>query len=196
MIEVEKKFILTDEQKKKLLDGAEILGQKKFTDTYYDDANYSLTKRDLWLRSREGRFELKIPMNASIDERVTDIYRELETDEEIAAYLKLPEGKAVRDALRDVGYIPFVTIVTTREKYRKDGYNIDLDAADFGYDIAEIEYMTDEVSSIQEANQKIMDYAAAHGLSTNVAPRGKVAECLRRNNPAHFQALIDAKVIK
>ena len=63
MIEVEKKFILTTEQEKSLIEGADFLGEKKFTDIYYDDEDFSLTKKDLWLRNREGRFELKIPKN-------------------------------------------------------------------------------------------------------------------------------------
>jgi adenylate cyclase class IV len=195
-IEVEKKFSLTDEQEMKLLEGAEFLGEKKFTDTYYDDDRYSLTTKDTWLRSREGRFELKVPLNVAIEERVTDRYRELETDEEIAGYLNLPEHEALADALREIGYNPFATIVTTRRKYKKDGYGIDLDIADFGYNIAEIEYMTDEESKIQDATQKLVEYATAHGLSESSVILGKVVEYLRRNDPVHFQALIEAKVIR
>lgn len=195
-IEVEKKFALSEEQEKKLLDGAEFLGEKKFTDVYYDDARHSLTTKDIWLRDREGRFELKAPMNTAIEERVADRYKELETDREIAAYLKLPEQKALADALREAGYDPFATIVTVRKKYKKDGYNIDLDTADFGYGIAEIEHMTGDDASIQEVTKKLVEYAAAHGLSEGDVIYGKVVEYLKRTAPAHFQALIDAKVIK
>jgi len=196
MIEVEKKFILTDEQEKRLLDGAEFLGEKNITDTYYDDTSYSLTRKDLWLRKRDASFELKIPMNVSIEERVNDCYRELETDKEIAAYLKLSEKKALAEALTENGYAPFVTIVTTRRKYKKDGYNIDLDSADFGYRIAEIECMVEAESEIHDTGQKIIQYAKTHGLSGDNAIRGKVAKYLERNNPAHLQALIEAKVVK
>jgi len=194
-IEVEKKFILTGEQERRLLDGAEFLGEKKLTDVYYDDDRYSLTRKDIWLRSRNGKFELKAPMNVPIEERVTDRYQELETDHEILAYLKLPENKALADALRESGYGPFATITATRKKYRKDGYHIDLDAADFGYHLAEIEYMTDEASAVDEATRKIMDYAGSHGLVGDGVVYGKVVEFLRRNNPAHFYALREAGVI-
>jgi hypothetical protein len=34
MFEVEKKFILTPEQEKSLIEGAEVLGEKTFTDIY------------------------------------------------------------------------------------------------------------------------------------------------------------------
>ena len=195
MIEIEKKFILNDEQEKKLLKGAEFLGEKRFTDTYYDDSRYSLTTRDLWLRGREGKFELKVPMNVSIDRRITDQYQELETDYEIASYLKLSTDGALADALTASSYRPFASITTTRRKYRRDGYNIDLDAADFGYNIVEIEHMTDNESHIKETTQKLVEYARTYGLLGGIV-HGKVVEYLKRNNPAHFQALIDAKVIR
>jgi adenylate cyclase class IV len=196
MIEIEKKFILTEEQKKRLLEGAEFLGEKKFTDTYYDDAQYSLTTRDVWLRVRDGKFELKVPMNMAIEERVIDRYQELEADSEIAVYLGLPKDRVLMDVLRKNGYAPFSTIVTTRKKYKKDGYHIDLDATDFGYHIAEIEYMVNERSEIEKATRRILDYGKAYGLSGNGVIRGKVAEYLRKNSPVHFQALVEAKVIK
>lgn len=195
-IEVEKKFNLTDEQERKLLDGAEFLGGKEFTDTYYDDGQYSLTTKDIWLRSRDGRFELKVPMNVAIEERVTDRYRELEVDQEIAAHLKLPGHKTLADELQEAGYWSFVTITTSRKKYKKDGYSIDVDATDFGYNIVEIEFMTDEESKIKEVTRQIMEYATGHGLLGDNVVYGKVVEYLRRNNPAHFQALLAAKVIK
>lgn len=195
MIEIEKKFILTDEQQQLLIEGAEFLGEKIFTDTYFDDISYSLTTKDLWLRERSGRFELKVPMNVSIEERVSDQYKELETEEEIAKQLHLSKNNNFAEALKADGYIPFITITTTRKKYKKDGYNIDMDTVDFGYNIAEIEYMTDDECEIKEATDKIIEYARSHGLSEGIV-RGKVVEYLRRNNPPHFQALIDAKVIK
>jgi adenylate cyclase class IV len=193
--EVEKKFVLTKEQEEKLLQGAEFLGEKKFADTYYDDAAWSLTTKDIWLRDREGRFELKVPMNVAIEERVTDRYQELETDKEIAKFLQLPENTPLADALKEKGYAPFVMIATSRRKYKKDGYGIDLDEADFGYSVAEIEYMAEDGSKMQEATDKLIAYAASQGIANDDVVRGKVAEYLRRNDPTHFQALIDAEVI-
>ncbi len=195
MIEIEKKFILTEEQEKKLTEGADFLGEKSFTDTYFDKSDYSLTTKDLWLRLRDGKFELKVPMNMNIEERVSDQYRELETDKEIAEHLGLQIEQSLSESLKENGYNSFITIMTTRKKYKKDGYGLDLDIVDFGYNIAEIEYMTEDESKIKEVTQNIIEYARKYGLSEGVV-RGKVAEYLRRNNPQHFQALIDSKVIK
>lgn len=194
MIEVEKKFILTDEQEKQLIEGAEFLGYKVVTDTYYDTRDYVLTTKDLWLRRRNGKFNLKVPMNAVREERISDQYRELDTDAEIASYLKLPTDKLAAKVLQENGYAPFVTITTTRKRYKKDGYNIDLDVMDFGYNIAEIEYMTDDDSQLEQVTNKIIAYARSYNIAGD-APWGKVLEYLRRNDPIHFQALVDAKVV-
>ena len=195
MIEVEKKFIFTPEQEKALIEGAEFLGEKKFTDVYYDDDNFSLTKKDIWLRGRDGKFELKLPMNESIENRISDQYRELDIEDDILAYFNA-RNIPVKDFLTTSGYKPFCSVTTTRRKYKKDGFGIDLDIMDFGYTLAEIEYMTDDESKIKEATQSIIKYAQKYDIDTNAIIRGKVAEYLRLNNPTHFQALIDAKVIK
>lgn len=195
MIEVEKKFILTSEQEKALIEGAEFLGEKQFTDIYYDDDNFSLTKKDIWLRGRDGKFELKLPMNESIENRISDQYRELDVEDDILAHFGV-RSISVKDFLATGGYKPFCSVTTTRRKYKKDGFGIDLDIMDFGYTLAEIEFMTDDESKIKEITQFIVKYAQKYGINTNAVIRGKIAEYLRLNNPAHFQALIDAKVIK
>lgn len=195
MFEVEKGFILTKEQEKNLIKNAEFLGEKKFTDIYYDDENYSLTTSDLWFRQRDGKFELKVPMNKSIEERISDQYEELEEDADILKYFGADINKSFEDFLNEKGYKPFCEITTIRKKYKKEGFNIDLDVVDFGYEIAEIELMTDDKSEMDKATQSIIQFAEKHNI-TKEEEWGKVIEYVRRNNPKHFQALIDAKVIK
>ena len=194
MIEVEKKFILTPEQEKSLINEAEFLGEKQFTDIYYDDVEFSLTTKDIWLRERGGRFELKLPMNESLENRVSDQYQELDVEDDILAHFGV-QGVSVKDFLIERGYGSFCEITTIRKKYRKEGFGIDLDIMDFGYSIGEIEYMTDDESKIKEATQSIIQFAQKHNIDTNAVVRGKVAEFLRIKNPTHFQALINAKII-
>jgi adenylate cyclase class IV len=195
MIEVEKKFILTPEQEKALIDEAEFLGEKQFTDTYYDDSVFSLTTKDIWLRERDGKYELKLPMNESLENRISDQYRELDVEDDILAHFGA-RGINIKDFLTQKGYLPFCTITTMRRKYKKEGFGIDLDAMDFGYIVSEIEYMTDDEANIKEATQSIIKFAQQFRINTNAIVRGKVAELLRMKNPAHFQALIDAKIIR
>jgi len=198
MIEVEKKFILTPEQEKSLIEKAEFLGEKQFTDTYYDDENFSLTTKDIWLRERDGKYELKLPMNESLENRVSDQYRELDVEDDILAHFGARAGISIKDFLIEKEYKPFCEITTTRRKYKKEGFGIDLDVMDFGYTLAEIELMTDDESKIKEATHSIIQFAKDHGISpgAEIPIRGKVVEFLRTKNPAHFQALIDAKVIR
>ena len=196
MIEVEKKFILTPEQEKSLIYGAEFLGEKKNTDIGYDDADFSLTKKDIWLRNRNGKFELKLPMNEPIERRVSDQYKEIEDEDEIKRHFSINNNETIADFLAKKGYKPVFTINTARKKYKKDRFNIDLDVVDFGYTLTEIEYIVDDELKIKHATDAIIEFAKKHNMDTNTVVRGKAVEYIRRNNPKHFQALIDAKVIK
>lgn len=194
MFEVEKGFILTPKQEKSLIEGAEFLGEKKITDTYYDDENYSLTGNDIWFRKRNGNFELKIPMNVSIEERVSDQYKEIENEQDILNYFK-SNKKTMAELLQEKEFKPFCTIITTRKKYKKDGFNIDFDETDFGYNCMEIEHMVEDESKMKESTESIIEFAKNHGI-TEGDRWGKVVEFIKRSNPAHFQALLDAKIIK
>jgi len=76
MIEVEKKFRLTDTQRESLIKDAEFVSEKTFTDTYYDTADYQLTTKDVWLRQRGENFELKVAVHFGYD-RPADQYDEI-----------------------------------------------------------------------------------------------------------------------
>ncbi len=145
MIEIEKNFDLKPGDKERLIKDAEFLGSKSFTDVYYDNATYDLTAKDFWLRTRDGRFELKVPLNTKgISRETTDQYRELETDEEIASELRLIIKDNLAKALAEAGYKPFATITTKREEYRKGDFKLDFDAVD------ELNYTTFEAELMVE----------------------------------------------
>ena len=193
MIEVEKRFSLGNGNEEKLVAGAQFVGETNMTDLYYDDAVFSLTKSDMWLRRRNGRFELKVSMNESREKRIANQYRELEDAGEIALHLKLDPTVPLSDALARAQIVPFAAIGTTRRKYKKDGFVIDIDSTDFGYRTAEIELMVENESELSQASGRIVAYAAALGLQGGAAS-GKIKEYLRRNNPAHLEALRAANV--
>ena len=92
-------------------------GAVAFSDEYYDTADLTLTTRDVWLRRRDGAWELKVPhegvRRASGGE--TTAFREIEDEAAIAAELAemgvaFPEGVEA-----------FAAFDTTREKYRGRG---------------------------------------------------------------------------
>ena len=197
MIEVEKKFILNEQDKERLTKNAQFLNERVFTDIYYDTEIFSLTTNDKWLRSREGRFELKLPLHEGVD-RLADQYDELEDEQKIREALNLPPKGKLADDLAKAGYSPFCTCKTTRRKYKKESFIIDLDVVDFQdftYNIGEIELMVNEKSEIGSAIEKIMDFTKSQNLT--IAPvRGKVIEYLKRTKLDHYQALVLAKVVK
>ena len=177
-IEVEKKFLLTPKEIARLTAGAEFLGEKVFTDIYYDTLDYSLAKTDRWLRKRAGKFELKLPMDVPGEERILDQYTELETELEIKTALELPLEN----------YLPFCTIQTTRQTFRKDVFTVDINTFDFGYKLTEIELIVDDPSEIPSARSQILKLTKSMGFTINPV-RGKMMEYLSRNNPVLFQSL-------
>ncbi|OGL94893.1 hypothetical protein A2348_05395 [Candidatus Uhrbacteria bacterium RIFOXYB12_FULL_58_10] len=196
MIEIEKKFALQPGDEERLVVDAEFVKEVRQDDEYWDTTNFSLTRKDWWLRRRNGRWEIKIALHAispGILRGVTQ-YRELETEEKIRMAIGLDGDGPFEDVLRTAGYVPCARIVTTRRKYRDHEFCIDLDVADFGYALAEIEIMVEDEKDADAASARVDAYAMAHGLSAD-AIRGKVVEFIRRERPEHFQALVDAGVI-
>ena len=194
MFEVEKKFILQPDERERLIQGAKFLGEKKIIDVYYDTADYTLTKKDLWLRTRGGNFELKFPVGAMHRDRDITSYDEIEDDALIGRKLGISEHEPLDKSLSSLGYRPFATIVAVRSKYEKDGFHIDVDETDFDYAVLEIELMVANEDEMSSAGQRIIDFALARGISvpSGIPVRGKVMEYMRRNDSAHFNALEEA----
>lgn len=195
MIEVEKDFILTEEQKKALIEGAKFISEKKIIDVYYDTTDYFWTKQDTWLRNRDGRWELKYAQGSHGPSNPNFIseYRELETEEEIKKHLKLKGKKTFEKEIAIVGLQPMYQLVTLRKKYKKDIFEIVFDSTDFDYEIAEIELMVDSHDQIKPAGEKIIQFAKAHGLKIEPL-RGKLIKYISLKNPEHFKLLETAGV--
>lgn len=190
MIEVEKKFAVQKDELARLTHGARFLGEKKFTDVYYDTVDYALTKKDTWLRLRAGKFELKFPIAGANEGRDMTAYDEIEDDAGVCAKLGIPSSGPLEKSLASLGYVPFATITTTRSKYEKEGFHIDADEVDFGYTLLEIELMVPSEDQIKAAYRRILDFATVHRIPIpEKRTRGKVIEYLRMNNPSHFHAL-------
>ena len=66
---------------------------------------------------------------------------------------------------------------------------------DFGYETFEAEIMVQDENDVSAAEKKIMDFARERGIAS--APgAGKVIVYIQRNNPAHYQALLKAGVVR
>lgn len=197
MIEVEKKFILSRQDEERLTKDSQFINERVFTDIYYDTENFSLTSKDKWLRFRDGKFELKLPLHNGSD-RLADQYEELEDEHKIREILNLSSNENFADDLAMDGYLPFCACKTTRKKYKRGLFIIDIDSVDFQnftYSIGEIELMVNEKSQIESAIEKIMAFVKKQNLT--IAPvRGKVIEYLKRIKPNHYQTLVQAGVVE
>ena len=196
MIEVERKFSLQSGDKERLIEGAQLISRKENKDTYYDQANYSLTTKDIWLRNRNEVFELKVSINAikKQSERKTDQYKEITDENEIREILHIPVQAGLEQDLASHGYTPYGSWITVRTEYSKDGFIIDFDEVDFGLNMIEIELMVPDESAVLEANEKIVAFAKQHNL-TFTPISGKNTEYLRRFKPEHYQALVAAEIV-
>lgn len=196
MIEIEKNFDLRPGDKERLIRDAHLVSRKSFTDVYYDSKTYDLTRKDFWLRKRDERFELKVPLNtAGADRHPADLYRELESDEEIATELSLTIKSNLATALTEAGFEPFANITTKRERYVKDPFNLDFDEVpELNYTTFEAELLIRTAEEIPTAEKSILDFAAKYGIT--YPGRGKVIEYLLQHNPKHYQALKESGVIR
>ncbi|EKE11943.1 MAG: thiamine triphosphatase-like protein [uncultured bacterium] len=196
MFEVEKKFILNEKQKEALLDGAQFLGGKVFTDAYYDNEQFSLGLSDMWLRKRDDEFNLKIPMREKEGEMINK-YHEIEGEMAIREIFAIPIISDFEQDLESFGHLPFCKFETTRKKYAKEGFVIDLDLADFGdwkYGLAEIELVVELKEDMKEAEEKIYEFARRHELEIKHV-NGKLVEFFKRKMPEQYEILKKAGII-
>lgn len=200
MIEIEKKFLLTDGQMQALLANARELGEKSVTDSYLDTANYNLTTNNFWFRERNGAYELKAPLTSkSRRSATTNRYHELTELESIRQTLELDTTSDFATVLSDAGIKRFMTCFTHRTSYAKQGFTIDVDAvtyldSQFKYAIAEIELIVDDESQADEAERRIIEFAKQFNLTTDQVILGKVAAYLKTERTDHYDILVEAGI--
>ena len=185
MIEVEKNFDLKAGDKERLIQDAKLISQKSFADIYYDTDDFRLTTKDYWLRQREGKWELKVPLGATIQRKETDQYYELEDEEEIKKTIG-PDWDLLK---------PFAKIVTKRESWQNGEFHLDCDEMDFGFETFEAEIMVKDEKDVPGAEEKIMAFARENGIAS-AHGAGKVIVYIQRNYPKHYDALLEAGVIR
>jgi thiamine-triphosphatase len=131
-IEVERKFVpgdLDELDERVSTFGGVCLGTQSFTDVYYDTPACTLTRRDMWLRCRDGAWELKVPTDAdarrSGGER--SVFREVEGTAAVnealrALVVAAPDESGVStcldETLATMGAQPFAEFSTTRSKWK------------------------------------------------------------------------------
>ena len=190
MIEVEKKFHITEKDEKNLAKDAEFVGEFTFSDTYYDKSSYPLAKKDIWLRSRDGKWQLKIGEDDSSSEtkKYMDYYEEVGAEGGIRKVLGVTHYSSLADDLKANGYLPIATFTTVRRKYTKEKFNIDADRASFGYGVVEIERFVEKRQDIEKASEEVIEFAKEHGLKIEEV-HGKVAEYIKQHDPQNYASI-------
>ena len=186
--------------------GGTMVGEKAFTDTYYDTATCTLTRRDTWLRSRDGAWELKVPIDTdtgrSGGERT--VFREVEGTAEVNAALHKHlvteldgiQPHAIEETLNVAGVVPFAEFTTTRTKWSLDGASLDSDVASFGHAVMEIEVMVSEETEVAKAEALIANVAERIGVRPLGALGGKLETYIRRHAPAVLEALVAEGILR
>jgi len=187
MIEIEKKFIPEKGDIERVTEGAEFISETINDDTYYDKDFY-LTKKDVYVRKRNGAFEMKVGIRRRGFEGIISTYEEVNNENAIREKLGITKKGTLEEDLEASGYSPFGAWKTTRRKYRKGDFTIDVDSVDYGYEVVEIELLVGNLLDMDRATNKILDFAKESNL-TKSAKTGKVSEFLKRNYPEEYKEI-------
>ncbi|KAM6181408.1 thiamine-triphosphatase [Erethizon dorsatum] len=208
LIEVERKFVPgpgTEERLQEL--GGSLQHQITFRDTYYDTPELNLMLSDHWLRQREGSgWELKCPGAVGISGTHTK-YLELTSDPEIVARLcQVLEAEGlgtggVAAMLDSLGLQEVASFVTKRSSWKlifsgadeeEPLLRVDLDTADFGYAVGEVEVLVREEAEVPSALEKIQSLSKMLGVSAQERAPSKLIMYLQRFRPQDYQRLLQA----
>ncbi|KAF7667328.1 hypothetical protein LDENG_00067470 [Lucifuga dentata] len=91
----------------------------------------------------------------------------------------------------------FAEFTTVRRSFtlEREGVQIDLDEADFGYHVGEIEVLVPEGGDVKSALEKIERTAQKLGLTGDQQVEGKMNVYLRKNHPEHYAKLLSTHIL-
>ena len=196
-IEVEKKVKLEDHHLAEIIKKGIFLKEKQIKDTYFDKVDFDFTIQNMWLRERDGQFELKRGIKK--ERESIDYYEEIIDKESIRVHLGIHPEREFSQAILQAGIHPFCSFVTHRQCYQLGEVFIDIDKADFGdlsYVVAEFEVLVDSIEKIEEAEEKIQELLEQMHIDASIIIPAKLTYYLYHRRSSHYQALINHKVIK
>ncbi|KAG3260917.1 thiamine-triphosphatase isoform X1 [Ictidomys tridecemlineatus] len=207
LIEVERKFIPGPGIEERLQELGGILEHRiTFRDTYYDTPELSLMRSNHWLRHREGSgWELKCPGASGISGPHTE-YKELTSEPAVVAQLcevlgakGLGDG-SVAAVLGPLGLQEVASFVTKRSSWKLvfPGVNeeepmlkVDLDTADFGYAVGEVEALVQKEAEVPTALKKINSLSSMLGVPAQERAPGKLIVYLQHFRPQDYRRLLE-----
>ncbi|XP_006932816.1 thiamine-triphosphatase isoform X1 [Felis catus] len=206
LIEVERRFIPGPGTEKRLQElGGTLEHQVTFWDRYYDTPELSLMRADYWLRQREGSgWELKCPGTAGVSGPHQE-YVELTVEPAVVAQLCEVLGTEVLGAggvaavLGPLGLQEVASFVTKRSAWKlvlsgtdeeEPLLKVDLDTADFGYTVGEVEALVHEEAEVPVALEKIHSLSSMLGVPVQETAPAKLMVYLQRFKPQDYQRLL------
>uniref|UniRef100_A0A3P8VLC2 Thiamine triphosphatase n=1 Tax=Cynoglossus semilaevis TaxID=244447 RepID=A0A3P8VLC2_CYNSE len=191
------------------------VGHHQFHDQYFDTPTFDLTLRNMWLRKRKGCWELKCPTTQSVNSTQNSSgqqskaglctqYNELTNLHEIHQRVievinAVCEERGTKPIQLDLeeswvqnaNLVCFAEFTTIRQSFalKGEGVNVDLDQADFGYQVGEVEVVIPKGGDVQAALEKIENIAKKLGLNPHERVLGKMDVYLKKNNPEHLATL-------
>ncbi|XP_004319616.3 thiamine-triphosphatase [Tursiops truncatus] len=209
LIEVERKFVPSPGTEERLQElGGTLERRVTFRDSYYDTPELSLMRADYWLRQREGSgWELKCPGAASVSGPHTK-YMELTAEPAVVAQLcevlraevPVPGAGGVAAVLGPLGLQEVASFVTKRSAWKlvprgadeeERPLRVDLDTADFGYAVGEVEALVQEEAEVPAALEKIHSLSSMLGVLAQETAPAKLIVYLQRFRPQDYQRLLE-----
>lgn len=207
LIEVERRFVPGPDMEERLQElGGTLEHQVTFRDSYYDTPDLSLMRADYWLRQREGSgWELKYPGTAVVSGTHTE-YMELTVESAIVGQLCDVLGADILGAggvaavLGPLGLQEVASFVTKRSAWKvvlsgtdeeEPPLRVDLDTADFGYAVGEVEVLVHEKAEVAAALEKIQSLSSMLGVPVQERATPKVMVYLQRFRPQDYQHLLE-----
>lgn len=159
------------------------LGQSTFHDIYYDDRDL-LSRSGVWLRMRDGKWQMKVGKNV---DRLNSRLQEISDHETIAQKIQSLTGQRTPQA-SNFGLSPLASFRTTRHSWLADDeFTLVLDRTDFGHTVGEVELEVnttvqdnDEAEKIMtEMDMRIVNFIERHqDVFSEDAPVGKLTAYL------------------
>lgn len=189
MIEVEIKYAAIPVALERIRAEGTFIKERRMRNVYWDSPTWELTRKCLWLRERDGAWELKVPIAGM---PLGQAFHELETEAEICAHFSWNASVSVAEHVKNMGWEPFVDIATVREQWEWHGVHVDIDSSSYGngarYDVVELELMAKNEVEAPKVREQIEGYAKELGLEGGEV-YGKVLWYIREFRNEHFRAL-------
>ena len=161
--------------------GARMIKAQCFHDVYFDTNDFKLALSDFWLRQRDGRWELKCPppnrhegdpmatqyaeytQQVDIVKAVTPVLQPTKDEHEPLKVIN-PDLMSVSQVVESFGCCEIANYRTDRKTYSVQDFRVDLDSADFGFQVGEIEVLVSDERKISDALHQIRGLAQKLGL--------------------------------